>query len=55
MPFASVQRESIAELLDHFHGDNGRCAEVPGLRPKTLNNLRSEYNHCSGVVPLSAV
>jgi hypothetical protein len=55
MPFAGVRRESIAELPGHFHGDNGRCAEVPGLRPGTLDNLRSEYNHCSGVVPLSAV
>jgi hypothetical protein len=45
-----VRRESIARPLNHFH-----CDEVPRLKPETLENLRSEYNHRSGVVPLSAV
>jgi hypothetical protein len=50
IPPASVRRESIARPLNHFH-----CDEVPRLKPETLENLRSEYNHRSGVVPLSAV
>jgi hypothetical protein len=50
IPPASVRRESIARPLNHFH-----CDEVPRPKPETLENLRSEYNHCSGVVPLSVV
>jgi hypothetical protein len=53
MPHAKMKCETIFATLDHIHDDTRRFAAAPGLRPGALYDRRSEYNRCSGVVPLS--